>query len=70
MINSRVKVENLVRVMFEGKVVSDTLFPRPDEALEKVAQAVALIAKWVLAHGTTVSVADTSGEAGKGLEWL
>jgi hypothetical protein len=56
------------RVMFEGKIVSDNLFPSRDEALEKAAQIVALISKGVFAPGTTVSVVDTFEEAGRGLE--
>ncbi len=56
------------RVMFEGKVVSDNLFPSRDEALEKAAQVEALISKGVFAPGTTVSVVDTFEEAGRGLE--
>jgi nucleotide-binding universal stress UspA family protein len=56
------------RVMFEGKVVSDNVFPSRDEALEKAAQVEALISKGVFAPGTTVRVVDTFEEAGRGLE--
>jgi hypothetical protein len=56
------------RVMFEGKIVSDNLFPSRDEALEKAVQIEALISKGVFAPGTKVSVVDTFEEAGKGLE--
>jgi hypothetical protein len=56
------------RVMFDGKIVSDNLFPSQDEALEKAAQIEALISKGVFAPGTKVSVVDTFEEASRGLE--
>jgi hypothetical protein len=56
------------RVIFEGKTVSDNLFPTRDEALEKTVQIEALISKGIFAPGTTVSVVDTFEEAGRGLE--
>ena len=56
------------RVMFEGKLVSDNLFSRREEAIEKASQIEALISKGVFSPGTTVSIIDTFEEAGKGLE--
>ena len=56
------------RVLFEGKIVSDNLFPGRDEALEKAAQVEALIVKCVYAAGRTLSVVDTFEEASRGLE--
>jgi nucleotide-binding universal stress UspA family protein len=56
------------RVMFEGKIVSDNLFPSRDEALEKAVQIETLISKGIFAPGTTVSVVDTFEEASRGLE--